>query len=109
MTPPAQRAEHHARSLRPLAPSLLLVAIVLYSPGTARAAPECVNNTATIVGTEGPDQILGTSGRDVIVARGGDDVILAKGGDDVICGRGGHDFIRGGGVPTSSSPVEART
>lgn len=55
----------------------------------------CKGKPATIVGTDGGDQITGTREADVIVGLGGRDVI--KGGDraDVICGNGGRDVING--------------
>lgn len=56
----------------------------------------CKGEPATIVGTEGDDELLGTSGRDVIVALGGDDEIRAFGGDDLICAGPGDDDVRGG-------------
>jgi Ca2+-binding RTX toxin-like protein len=65
------------------------------APSPGAAAPTCSGKQATIVGTDGADQITGTPGADVIVGLGGNDVI--KGGDqaDVICGDGGDDVING--------------
>lgn len=42
--------------------------------------------TATIIGTTGNDNIVGTQGRDVVVALGGDDRVDARGGDDLSVG-----------------------
>jgi poly-gamma-glutamate capsule biosynthesis protein CapA/YwtB (metallophosphatase superfamily) len=56
----------------------------------------CGSRRATILGTEGPDQIQGTPGDDVIVTRGGSDVVLAAGGDDTICAGDGDDLVVGG-------------
>jgi Ca2+-binding RTX toxin-like protein len=46
----------------------------------------CEGETATIVGTNGNNDITGTSGDDVIAALGGNDRIRAQGGDDLVCG-----------------------
>jgi RTX calcium-binding nonapeptide repeat (4 copies) len=51
---------------------------------------------ATIVGTEGPDQITGTAASDVIAALGGNDTVAALAANDVICGGPGTDVLRGG-------------
>lgn len=56
----------------------------------------CGGRTATIVGTDGNDDLQGTSGPDVIVGLGGNDTISGFGGNDVICGGGGSDTINGG-------------
>jgi uncharacterized repeat protein (TIGR01451 family) len=56
----------------------------------------CAGRRATIVGTEGDDQLTGTEGADVIAALSGTDRIEGLGGDDVICGSGGDDAVRGG-------------
>jgi Ca2+-binding RTX toxin-like protein len=48
------------------------------------ATPICNGEPATIVGTEGRDDIEGTSGRDVIVGLAGNDEIDGNGGNDVI-------------------------
>ena len=64
-------------------------------PSLGAAAPTCSGKQATMIGTEGADQITGTPVADVIVGLGGNDVI--KGGDqaDVVCGNGGDDVING--------------
>ena len=59
------------------------------------ATPTCRGVTATIVGTNGSDQIKGTRQRDVIVAKAGDDNVAAKGGNDLICGGRGRDDLEG--------------
>lgn len=76
--------------------SLPLTALTSASAAGAAEPPTCQGVAATIVGTNGPDELSGTSGPDVIVARGGDDVILAGGGDDIVCAGAGDDRIRGG-------------
>jgi uncharacterized repeat protein (TIGR01451 family) len=58
---------------------------------------DCAGRRATIVGTEGDDQLTGTAGPDVIAALGGNDAISALGSNDLICGFGGSDAIRAGG------------
>ena len=56
----------------------------------------CGGRRATIVGTDGPDNLIGTEGRDIIAALSGDDRILGLGGNDVVCGSGGDDAVDGG-------------
>jgi Ca2+-binding RTX toxin-like protein len=56
----------------------------------------CYNKVATIVGTEGDDEIVGTDGNDVIAGLGGNDMISGEDGHDVICGGSGDDEIHGG-------------
>ena len=58
-----------------------------------KTLPLCYGKVATIVGTEGSDNLIGTDGPDVIQGLGGHDVIGAKGGDDIICGGDGNDSI----------------
>ena len=59
-------------------------------------APTCNGRFATIVGTDGPDNLVGTNGDDVIVGLGGDDLIRGLGGNDTICGGLGSDTILAG-------------
>ncbi|HLF05103.1 MAG TPA: hypothetical protein VI855_07780, partial [Dehalococcoidia bacterium] len=59
--------------------------------------PVCNGFLATIVGTEGEDEVEGTSGPDVIVTFGDDDEIEGKGGDDIICAGAGDDEVNGNG------------
>jgi alpha-galactosidase len=64
---------------------------------TAIPAPHtCKGIAATIVGTEGADQIAGTPGADVIVGLDGNDKISGLAGNDVICGARGNDTLKGG-------------
>ena len=56
----------------------------------------CLQEPATIVGTEGNDVIVGTEGDDVIHGLGGNDIIRGLGGDDFICGGTGDDELIGG-------------
>ena len=57
----------------------------------------CAGQTATIVGTDGADDLRGTNGDDVIAAGGGDDRVVGLRGDDVVCGAAGADVLRGKG------------
>jgi uncharacterized repeat protein (TIGR01451 family) len=58
--------------------------------------PTCAGEQATIVGTEGDDQLTGTKKKDVFVALGGNDAIYGLEGDDLICAFGGDDLLKGG-------------
>jgi Ca2+-binding RTX toxin-like protein len=55
----------------------------------------CGGRAATIIGTEGADQITGSHLADVIIGLGGDDAISALRGDDVVCGGTGDDVLEG--------------
>ncbi len=59
------------------------LAFATVSPASA-AAYTCHGYTATIVGTNGSNEINGTSGRDVIVGLGGNDEIDGGSGNDWI-------------------------
>jgi Ca2+-binding RTX toxin-like protein len=64
-------------------------------PGTPPAT--CNGLAATLVGTEGSDDLRGgTPGPDVIVGLGGGDILGRTAGDDVICGGDGRDELSGG-------------
>jgi Ca2+-binding RTX toxin-like protein len=66
-------------------------------PPPGQAPPTCDGKPATIVGTDGRDDLKGTQGPDVIVGLGGNDInIKGLGGNDVICGGKGWDFLWGG-------------
>lgn len=71
-------------------------ALTISAGGAARPAQACAGETATILGTAGPDRIVGTPGDDVIVGRAGNDRIHGAGGRDVICGGDGNDVLNGG-------------
>jgi Ca2+-binding RTX toxin-like protein len=60
------------------------------------AVPKCLGKTATIVGTEGDDELVGHDEADVIVGLGGNDHIVGRKGADVACGGDGDDRIAGG-------------
>lgn len=81
---------------------LLISSLGVAVPSHASPNPSCFGHRATIVGTEGDDQLRGTQGSDVIVGLGGRDDIAALGGNDLICsGKGGSfrgqpEILRGG-------------
>ena len=64
--------------------------------GGAGGVPRCAGHLATIVGTNGRDNLKGTRRADVIVALGGSDKISGGSGNDIICGGDGNDSITGG-------------
>lgn len=74
----------------------LLAAVLPVAAVSAQDTPTCAGFPATIVGTEGNDNIVGTTGRDVIVGLGGADVIRGLSGADIICGGPGRDRLLGG-------------
>ena len=61
-----------------------------------RIAPSCAGKRATLIGTDGDDELVATDRSDVIVGFGGADRIEGLGGDDFICGGPGNDLIYGG-------------
>jgi hypothetical protein len=77
------------------------VELEFLNPQTMMPLPEpgvlCKGKEATLVGTDGADNIVGTSGRDVIAALGGNDKVNAKGGKDLVCAGGGKDKVSGKG------------
>jgi RTX calcium-binding nonapeptide repeat (4 copies) len=62
----------------------------------SHAPPTCNGKPATILGTDGSDDLSGTQGPDVIVGLGGGDFINGNRGNDVICGGKGADYLDGG-------------
>ncbi len=73
--------------------------LVLGFAPAASATPTCFGQPATIIGTDGPDDMWHESlspGPDVIVGLGGDDAIYAGDGDDLVCGGSGNDTVFGG-------------
>jgi serralysin len=82
-----------------VAVSALVLAAAFFGQTAVAHAYSCFDVKATIVGTNGNDQIHGTSGRDVIVGLGGDDTIWGMDDSDRICGNGGNDkIVAGSGV-----------
>jgi Ca2+-binding RTX toxin-like protein len=55
----------------------------------------CHGQVATIIGTEGDDELYGTDEPDVIVGLGGNDLLKGFGSDDVMCGGAGSDDMYG--------------
>ncbi len=76
-----------------LAPAALVPAV---TPAPALAQATCQGQTATIMGTNGDDDLRGTVLADVVVLGPGNDKFRGRGGDDVVCGGPGRDFIYGG-------------
>jgi Ca2+-binding RTX toxin-like protein len=68
----------------------------LVTPPVTGGDPCADASTATILGTEGPDDIDGTDDDDIIFALGGDDVVRAHSGNDIVCGGEGDDRLGGG-------------
>ena len=58
--------------------------------------PRCLGQTATRLGTPGPDTMIGTSDPDVFVGLGGNDTLKGLGGNDRLCGGQGKDKLIGG-------------
>jgi Ca2+-binding RTX toxin-like protein len=67
-----------------------------FLPLIAGPPETCAGLRATMVGSDGPDNIIGTPGSDVIVALAGTDVIHGLGGNDTVCSGSGNDRIWGG-------------
>ena len=107
-----------------LAAVFAIAALAVTGTASAAVSPTCFGHRATIVGTNGGDQLVGTAARDIIVAGRGHDRVSARQGNDLVCGgpgldelflgrgadkansgrgndhiegRGGQDFLDGGG------------
>ena len=78
-----------------LAAVVVLCLMVGSGNGAAQGELTCFGAPATIVGTQGNDQIFGTPGPDVIVTLAGNDSIFGLGGDDRICMGPGDDVVQG--------------
>jgi Ca2+-binding RTX toxin-like protein len=78
--------------------ALTVGAMLVAASMTASAGrrPECFGKPATIIGTDGDDQIEGTTGDDVILGGLGNDHILSGDGDDRVCGGRGWDHVEVG-------------
>ena len=92
--PPPMKS-HSRLSLLTLTTAALIAALLGAAPAGAQDTPTCDGLEATIIGTEGRDNLRGTPGDDVIVGLGGPDRIVGLGGNDTICGGEGRDRIRG--------------
>lgn len=55
----------------------------------------CGGQIATIIGTDGPDNLIGTDHKDVIAALSGNDSVIALEGNDLVCASGGNDVVKG--------------
>lgn len=78
--------------------ALATAAVLVLGTSASSASPTwptCLDEPATVVGTDGNDTLNGTSGDDVIVGLGGDDVVISGGADegDLICGGDGNDSL----------------
>ncbi|MEJ7707329.1 MAG: zinc-binding dehydrogenase [Nocardioidaceae bacterium] len=96
-----ERKEPDMRASMTFAAGFLLTAATAasYAPTVnAAAVTTCHGMTATIVGTDGRDDITGTTGADVIVTLKGWDHVDGRDGNDVICGGRGADHLQGGPV-----------
>lgn len=103
-------AIHGVIDRTPLGPSLDPVLTILdpvlratdelaeFVPPLQGSAPStCDGQAATVVGTEGDDEIQGTPGNDVISSGDGNDIVHGAGGDDVICAGGASAILTGDG------------
>ena len=79
-----------------LAGGALALGVAPVSAPAHSAAATCDGIAATIVGTDGDDELTGTTGDDVIAGLGGQDTIDGGGGNDVLCGDAGADVVVGG-------------
>ena len=86
----------HSPRLVCLAAALATAPLFAVAAAEAQESPTCGGRTATIVGTEGPDELDGTDGADVIVGLGGADIINGFDGNDLICAGRGADIVDGG-------------
>jgi len=76
-------------------------AILAAAPAAPNTNPAalCAGRPATIVGTDGDDEIRGTPGDDVIAAGRGADRVWGGPGTDLVCAGPGHDIVHGGAGP----------
>ena len=75
--------------------ALSCLALTTASGSAQSVAVTCFGAEATIVGTEGIDQIFGTDGPDVIATLSGDDSVVGGAGNDRICTGAGSDGVLG--------------
>jgi Ca2+-binding RTX toxin-like protein len=76
--------------------SVATVSSLAFSAPAGAVSLKCQGQSATIVGTDGPELIVGTNGSDVISAGAGDDTIRGLDGNDFICAGAGDDLVNGG-------------
>lgn len=84
------------RTARLVLVAALAVTPVVLHPTAHAAVRTCQGLPATIVGTNGDDELTGTPLPDVVWLGPGDDSFDGGGGDDIICGGPGDDLISGG-------------
>ncbi len=75
--------------------AVLTIPVFLFATVAQGGPQKCHGQDATIVGTDGSDEIRGTDRADVIVAGAGDDRVNALDGNDRVCGGKGNDSLRG--------------
>ena len=75
---------------------VLTISVLTGKGASAQSTITCHGNLATIVGTDGPDDLTGTPGDDVVALLDGADSFDGLGGADVICGANGKDLLVGG-------------
>jgi len=85
--------------------------LTLYRLTAGTDHTRCLGHKATIVGTQGRDELTGTPHRDVIAALSGADTVRGLGGPDLICGGKGRDKLYGGAgknqVQADPAPVKS--
>jgi SpoIID/LytB domain protein len=79
-----------------LLPVFTVALLAAAIPAAGAIAATCLGSEATILGTDGPDDLTGTPGPDVIIAGGGADRVAGLGGNDLICSGAGDDTVFGG-------------
>ncbi|MEA2434343.1 MAG: hypothetical protein QOG54_1800 [Actinomycetota bacterium] len=73
------------------------VGLIQLAPALAIGpTPTCFGKPATVVGTNGDDELVGTGGDDVIVALDGQDSVYGQEGNDLVCADAGDDHLNGG-------------
>lgn len=75
---------------------VVALGVTAVGPPAQSAVATCAGVPATIVGTNGDDELTGTAGDDVIAALDGADTIDSGAGNDVVCGDAGSDDLTGG-------------
>lgn len=78
-----------------MAGAVLVLLGALMAPVMAEPPSTCAGQTATIVGTDGDDELSGTDGDDVVSLGAGFDSFRGGAGNDIVCGGPGRDSIHG--------------
>jgi SpoIID/LytB domain protein len=79
-----------------LLPVFTVALLAMSIPAAGAIAATCLGSPATILGTDGPDDLTGTPGPDVIISGAGADRVNGRGGADLICSGAGNDVVFGG-------------